>query len=74
MRDLKSILTEIADLTNMIERDYPEVYRYLDENPMTIPDIEKPNMGRKVMQEYLDDLKQLVKQYSKTHKIGQGNK
>jgi len=70
MSDLKTILTEITDMTNMIESDYPEVYRYLEEDPMTIPAIENPDMGRKVMQEYLDDLKQLVKQYSKTHKAG----
>ncbi|HEA23217.1 MAG TPA: hypothetical protein ENH87_20215 [Pricia antarctica] len=74
MSDLKTILREIIEMTIMIERDYPEVYGYLDEDPMTIPDIEKPNMGRKVMQEYLDDLKELVKQYSKTHKIGQGHR
>lgn len=74
MSDLKTILTEITDLTNMIETDYPELYKYLDEDPTTIPDIENPNMGKKVMQEYLDYLKQLVKQYSKTHKSEQGSK
>ena len=73
MGDLKSIMTEISDLTNMIESDYPEVYRYLGEDPITIPIIENPNMGRKVMQEYLEDLKQKVKQYSKTQKVKQGS-
>jgi len=74
MSDLKIMLTEITDLTNMIETDYPELYKYLDEDPMTIPAIKNPNMGKKVMQEYLDELKQLVKQYSKTHKSEQGSK
>ncbi|KKM24657.1 hypothetical protein LCGC14_1602860, partial [marine sediment metagenome] len=41
MSDLKTILREIIEMTNMIERDYPEVYGYLDEDPITIPDIEK---------------------------------
>ncbi len=61
MSDLKAILNEITDLTNSIETDDSEFCKYVDEDPMTVPIIENPNMRKKGMQEYLDDLKQYVK-------------
>ena len=68
MSDLNTILKKISDLTYRIEIEYPELYQFLDEDPMTIPSIENPEMGKKVMQEYFEDLKEKLKQYSKTHK------
>ncbi len=35
---------------------------------MTIPNMAHPNTDEKVMHTYLDDLKQLVRQYIKTYK------
>jgi hypothetical protein len=67
MPDLKTILTEITELTNTIETDYPELYKYLDEEPITIPAFEHPDMDKQLMKEYLDGLKQVLKQYIKTH-------
>jgi hypothetical protein len=67
MKNLKSILTEITQLTTNIETNYPELYPFLEENPMTIPSTNQPDINRETMQNYLESLKQLLKHHQKTH-------
>ncbi|QRM90838.1 hypothetical protein FG167_16835 [Lacinutrix sp. WUR7] len=69
MKDLHNILTEITQLTNKIETNYPELYRSLDENPLTLPVSKSPHMDKKVMVEYLESLKQLLGHYIEEEKI-----
>lgn len=69
MNNLKSILNEISQLIKRIETNYPELYQFLDENPLTIPSEKSPAIDNKVMQEYLESLKQLVKHHITTHQI-----
>ncbi len=68
MKDLHNILREIIQLTVNIETNYPELYRFLDENPMTIPTTNHPHVDKAVMQEYLESLKQLLQHHLETHK------
>ncbi|WP_047244866.1 hypothetical protein [Maribacter thermophilus] len=68
MKNLQKILNEITQLTTRIETDYPELYRSLDENPMTLPVSKYPHMDKVVMQEYLQSLKQLLEHYIDEHK------
>ena len=68
MKDLHRTLNEITRLTTLIETDYPELYRTLDENPMTLPVSKHPHMNKTVMQEYLQSLKQLLEHYLDEHK------
>jgi len=68
MKDLHDILREITQLTTTIETNYRELYRYLDENPMTLPVNKHPHMDKKVMQEYLETLKVLLEHHLETHK------
>lgn len=68
MQDLKSLLTEITEFTNTLESDYPELYRNLDENPMTLPKSEHPELNKRVFQDYLESLKQLLEHYLETRK------
>lgn len=68
MKDLHNILREITQLTTNIETNYPELYRSLDENPMTLPVSKHPHIDKKVMQEYLESLKQLLRHHLETHK------
>lgn len=68
MKKLKTLLEEITWLTNNIETNYPELYIYLDENPMTIPTNSHPHVDKEVMEEYLESLKQLLKHHLQTHK------
>lgn len=69
MKDLHTILTEITQLTSNIETNYPELYRSLDESPMTLPVSSHPQIDKKVLQEYLESLKQLLKHYLEEFKI-----
>lgn len=68
MNNLQTVLTEISQLTKTIETKYPELYQFLDENPMTIPSESNPNIDNKVFQDYLESLKQLVKHHVETRK------
>ncbi|MCL5129315.1 hypothetical protein [Algibacter sp. L4_22] len=63
MRKLHKILNEITQLTTNMEINYPELYRSLDENPVTLPINKHPQIDKVVMQEYLDSLKELVESY-----------
>ncbi|CAM4398188.1 hypothetical protein [Zobellia nedashkovskayae] len=68
MKDLHKILNQITQLTTNIETNYPELYRSLDENPMTLPTKNHPHIDKEVMQEYLEDLKELLQHHLDTHK------
>jgi hypothetical protein len=68
MKNLTSLLTEITELTNTIESDYPELYQFLDENPMTLPAEAHPEMDQAVMQEYLESLKKMLAHHLETHR------
>lgn len=62
------ILAEIMEVTINIETDYPELYRFLEEDPITIPATASPDMDRKTLEEYLESLRQLLKHHRETHK------
>lgn len=68
MKNLHTLLRKITEITTNIETNYPELYRYLDENPMTIATSNHPKVDKIVMQEYLEDLKQLLEHHLETHK------
>ncbi|MFZ3273520.1 MAG: hypothetical protein WA143_04540 [Lutibacter sp.] len=68
MNNLQNILNEISQLTKTIETNYPELYQFLDESPMTIPSEANPSIDKKILQEYLDSLKQLLKHHMETRK------
>ena len=68
MKTLQDIQTQIIKLTTNIETNYPELYTMLDENPITIPSTNHPDINISLMEEYLESLKQLLKHHLETHK------
>ena len=56
MKDVHKLMNEIVQLTSNIETNYPEVYKYLDENPITIPANGK-TIDAKELTDYLNSLK-----------------
>ncbi|MEZ4968111.1 MAG: hypothetical protein R2814_00310 [Flavobacteriaceae bacterium] len=68
MNDLRKVLGEISQLTSEIETQYPELYRYLDENPLTLPANSQPHVNKEDLKDYLESLKQLIKHHLETHK------
>ena len=67
MKTLKELLREISSLTFSIESKYPELYQYLDESPMTIPDEEHPHIDTRVLSKYLETLKALLEHHIESH-------
>lgn len=67
MKTMQELLGEIILLTNYIETDFPELYRFLDENPMTIPISEQASIDRETMKDYLDGLRQLLEHHLERH-------
>ncbi|MBR9756896.1 MAG: hypothetical protein GYB39_02355 [Algicola sp.] len=59
----QELLQNISELTRDIETNYPELYKYLDETPMTIPNMEHPNIDDAVLEDYLTSLRVLIKKF-----------
>ena len=55
------ILEEISRLTLKLETEYPELYAFLDEEPITIPNLEHPDISNKSLMDYLESLKGLLR-------------
>ncbi|MCC6584008.1 MAG: hypothetical protein IT271_09915 [Chitinophagales bacterium] len=51
---------EIMSLTEQIKLQYPEVYRNLNEMPITIPNMATPEVKIKQMEDYVQSLKTLL--------------
>jgi len=67
VKTIQDIENQIITLTTSIEVNYPELYRSLNENPITIPSKRHPEMTISVMEDYLESLKDILKEYIKTH-------
>ncbi len=61
------ILNEITSITLEIETKYPEIYKFLEEDTLTLPFKKHPNINAEVLLEYLESLKQLLAHHKETH-------
>ena len=68
MNNLKNLMTEITRITTEIETEHPELYRFLDENPMTLPATGHPEINKEVLEEYLQSLRQELRHYLEAHR------
>lgn len=68
MENLQHVIQEISEVTTTIQTKYPELYRFIDENPMTVPKTQHPHIDKNVMEDYLESLNQLLKKYLETQK------
>lgn len=64
------ILSEISTLTRIIEDQYPELQKYLDEGRITLPQggLDSGKMDSKTLENYRDSLKELIQRYNKQSK------
>lgn len=69
MKLSQSILSEIMEITRDIEENYPELEKYLDERPLTLPNENDPEakVDNEALKKYLSSLKTMVKKYKKIH-------
>lgn len=68
MNNPKDLIAEISRITTEIETKHPELYRYLDENPMTLPAMDHPEINKEVLEEYLQSLSQQLKHFLEAHR------
>ena len=73
MNDLNKVMNEITQLTANIESNYPELYTFLDENPITNPSETDPKVDLAAYQDYLESLKTLLKHHIEEHRIKREN-
>lgn len=59
----KNILETIMD----INKSYPELSKYIDEMPITIPDETAPEINATVLEDYEESLNSLLKKYNINH-------
>lgn len=74
MEKMRTLLREITQLTYEIENQYPELYQYLEEDPITIPAVKVPEVNVAVLNDYLESLKELLKHHLETHSLASSNK
>jgi len=70
MNALQKIVSEINKITLEIEEKYPELYRTLNENPitLTVPKKHQESVSIKDLTTYLEDLKILLEEEIKNRK------
>lgn len=64
MKTEKEIEDAILNITMKIKTEYPELSKYLDEMPITIPDSKNPEINTKNLQDYYNSLESLIKKYN----------
>lgn len=65
MKTEKELNNEILETTRNIQENFPELLKFMDEMPVTIPNKETPEITTKILQDYNDSLQALVKGYNK---------
>ena len=63
MKTQDEISGDILKITMLIQEKHPELSKYISEMPVTIPDDERPHINAKILQDYYDSLRDLVKKY-----------
>jgi len=67
MEDKEQLSAKILTLTLCINEKFPELSKYLEEMPISIPDVAHPVINEKTLQDYYNSLILLLKQYSSSH-------
>lgn len=66
---IQKLLAKISELVRVIEEDYPELQKYLDETRTTLSKGDKDSgINKKDLEDYLNSLTSMVDEYKNTHK------
>ncbi|HXU28285.1 MAG TPA: hypothetical protein VN698_13725 [Bacteroidia bacterium] len=68
MKNLNALMQNIIELTTVIETKYPELYKYLDETPLSIGKHPEKEISTTDLQSYLLVLKTQLEDYIETHR------
>ena len=67
METEKDLNAKILKITMAIKSEFPELSKYLDEMPVTIPDEKNPEITAKNLNTYYDSLKSMLSKYVDEH-------
>ena len=57
----------IVKMTMTIRNEFPELMKFLNEMPETLPNLENPEINIKILQDYYDSLEDLLRKYAPNH-------
>jgi len=63
MESFDQLNKEILQITSIIRERHPELLKYLNEMPITLPDEQRPEVSESTLLEYRDSLRSLLKRY-----------
>lgn len=63
----KNLNSKILEITLKIKDQYPELSKYIEEMPVTIPDEKKPEITLKNLKAYYDSLNDVLSKYLLEH-------
>jgi len=69
METKNEINKDIINATLGIQTDFPELSKYINEMPVTIPNLANPEITTNNLKDYNDSLNVLVTKYSKSEKL-----
>lgn len=69
METEEDINTKIMKVTMVIQENYPELLKYLNEMPITVPIDNNPEVNVKNLQKYYDNLLSLFRNYVAEHQL-----
>ena len=61
---IRELNEQIMALTNQIQTQFPDVYRNLNEMPITIPNVVEPEIKVKQLEDYVQSLTKLISTHS----------
>ncbi len=64
----KALNEKILKITLLIQNDFPELYSFIEEMPVTIPDSNDPEISLNNLKKYHNSLEVMLKNYKPTHK------
>ncbi len=67
MKTVKELNDDILKMTMKINEHHPELSKYLEEMPDTIPNVADPHMDQETLLKYHESLVTLMKQYEVNH-------
>ncbi|MEO7978239.1 hypothetical protein [Flavobacterium sp.] len=68
MKSITQLTKDIFEITADIEMHYPELYEFLNENPITIPSKKHSVMDSQLLADYLNSLQEILKHYLESEK------
>ena len=69
MESEEEINAKILKVTMVIQENYPELSKYLNEMPITIPVDRRPEVNLKNLEKYYDSLVTLFRNYVSEHQL-----